>query len=180
MTWIDQFHKSLNAPVPYPTMLLSEQKCAHFCSEWSIVEYGTCAFWDLWIRSILICYQFMVLEIDTKRILVCQMNGTVNSWLMYRNRIKHVHWMTVSVIHLMCYNWFRNNVFPTSIWCSDSMWIWIQTGATVLLLSCVMLTQTDPRPAVRPAEGPNSLHWKNVKLEVLSCCTKFHEPHVVL
>ena len=29
------------------------------------------------------------------------------------------------------------------------------------------------------AEGPNSIHWKNVKLEVLSCCTKFHEPHVV-
>ena len=42
------------------------------------------------------------------------------------------------------------------------------------------LTRTDPRPAVRPAEGPNSFHWKNVKLEVLSCCTKFHEPHVVL
>ena len=36
------------------------------------------------------------------------------------------------------------------------------------------------RTAVRPAEGPNSFHWKNVKLEVFSCCTKFHEPHVVL
>ena len=48
----DQFHKSQNAPVPYPTMLHSEQKCAHFCSEWSIVGYGTGAFWDLWIRSI--------------------------------------------------------------------------------------------------------------------------------
>ena len=41
------------------------------------------------------------------------------------------------------------------------------------------VTRTDPRPAVRPAEGPNSFHW-NVKLEVLSCCTKFHEPHDVL
>ena len=30
---IDQFHKSHNPPVPYPTMLHSEQKCAHFCSE---------------------------------------------------------------------------------------------------------------------------------------------------
>ena len=49
---IDQFHKSQNAPVPYPTMLYSEQKCAHFCSEWSIVGYGAGAFWDLWIRSI--------------------------------------------------------------------------------------------------------------------------------
>ena len=44
---IDLIHKSQNAPVPYPTMLNSEQKCAHFCSEWSIVGYGTGAFWDL-------------------------------------------------------------------------------------------------------------------------------------
>ena len=44
---IDLIHKSQNAPVPYPTMLHSEQKCAHFCSEWSIVGYGTGAFWDL-------------------------------------------------------------------------------------------------------------------------------------
>ena len=36
----DQFHKSQNAPVPYPTMVHSEQKCAHFCSEWSIVGHG--------------------------------------------------------------------------------------------------------------------------------------------
>ena len=49
---IDQFHKSQNAPVPYPTMLHSEQKCAYFCSDWSIVRYGTGAFWDLWIRLI--------------------------------------------------------------------------------------------------------------------------------
>ena len=28
---IEQFHKSQNAPVPYPTILHSEQKCAHFC-----------------------------------------------------------------------------------------------------------------------------------------------------
>ena len=42
------------------------------------------------------------------------------------------------------------------------------------------VTRTDPRPAVKPAEGPNSFHWKNVQLEVLSCCTKFHEPRVVL
>ena len=30
---IDQSHNSHNAPVPYPTMHRSEQKCAHFCSE---------------------------------------------------------------------------------------------------------------------------------------------------
>ena len=44
---IDQPHKSHNAPVPYPTMHHSEQKCAHFCSEWCIVGYGTGALWDL-------------------------------------------------------------------------------------------------------------------------------------
>ena len=44
----------------------------------------------------------------------------------------------------------------------------------------VGVTCMDPRPAVRPAEGPNSFHWKKVKLEVLHCCTKFHKPHVVL
>ena len=47
-----QFEKSQNAPVPYPTMLHSEQKCAHICFEWSLVGYGAGAFWDLWIRSI--------------------------------------------------------------------------------------------------------------------------------
>ena len=49
---MDKFPKSQNAPVPYPTMLHSDQKCAHFWSEWSIVGYGTSTFWDLWIRSI--------------------------------------------------------------------------------------------------------------------------------
>ena len=44
---IDLIHKSQNAAVPYRTMFHSEQKYAHFCSEWSIVEYGTGAFWDL-------------------------------------------------------------------------------------------------------------------------------------
>ena len=38
--------------MPYPTTLHSEQKCVCFCSEWSIVGYGTGAFWNLWIRSI--------------------------------------------------------------------------------------------------------------------------------
>ena len=37
------------------TMLHSEQKCAHFCSEWSIVGYGKGACWDLKIRSIVCC-----------------------------------------------------------------------------------------------------------------------------
>ena len=38
--------------VPYPPLPYSEQKCAHSCSEWSIVRYGTGAFWDLWITGV--------------------------------------------------------------------------------------------------------------------------------
>ena len=45
---IDYSHKSHNAPIPYPTTHHSEQKCAHFCSEWCIVGYGTGALWGLW------------------------------------------------------------------------------------------------------------------------------------
>ena len=44
---IELVHKSRNATVQYPTMLHSEQKFAYFWSEWSIVGYRTCAFWDL-------------------------------------------------------------------------------------------------------------------------------------
>ena len=36
-TPIELIHKTQNAPVPYSTMFHSEQKCAHFCSGWSIV-----------------------------------------------------------------------------------------------------------------------------------------------
>ena len=46
--WIDQSIKSHNAPVPYPTMHHSEQKCAQFCSEWCIVGYGAGELWDVW------------------------------------------------------------------------------------------------------------------------------------
>ena len=49
---IDQTHNLQNAPVPYLTMHHSKQKCAHFCSEWCIVVYGSHALWDLWDWSI--------------------------------------------------------------------------------------------------------------------------------
>ena len=52
---IDHFRKSHKAPVPYPTMHHSEQKCAHFCSEWCIVGYGTGVLRDLCNRSIVMC-----------------------------------------------------------------------------------------------------------------------------
>ena len=62
LNWPDS--ESQNAPVPYPRMLHSEQKCAHFCSEWSIQGYGTGAFWDLWNWSIVIeCNPWWVLSL---------------------------------------------------------------------------------------------------------------------
>ena len=75
MPWsvsIDQFHKSQNALVPYPILLHSEQKCAHFCSEWSIVGYGTGAFCDLWIRSILALLLFLFTLTDSVWTLRCK------------------------------------------------------------------------------------------------------------
>ena len=37
----DLIHKFHNAPVPYPTMHHSKNKCEHFCSEWCIMGYRT-------------------------------------------------------------------------------------------------------------------------------------------
>ena len=58
----NQFHKSQNAPVPYPIMHHSEQKCAHFCSEWNIMRFGTGVCWDLWIRSISTLHNMLALH----------------------------------------------------------------------------------------------------------------------
>ena len=47
-TAMGQYHKSHNALAPYPTILHSEKKYAHFRSECYIVGYWTGAFWDCW------------------------------------------------------------------------------------------------------------------------------------
>ena len=81
-SWIDQVHKSQNAPAPYPTMLHSEQKCAHFCSEQGIMGYGTGAFWDLWMW-------FIAMEMPSVRLgqgALCLVNcelGQELCWLTY-------------------------------------------------------------------------------------------------
>ena len=67
-----------------------------------------------------------------------------------------------------------------STWSCHDISFNIQLGYCVKLPCPPNFTWTDLRPAVRPIEGPNSFHWKYVKLKVLPCCTKFHEPHVVL
>ena len=79
---IDQIHKSHNAPVTYPQELItvisswhpamhhSEQKCAHFCSEWCIVGYGTGALWDLWKWSVTRKWQPRVPPLTAKSVSV--------------------------------------------------------------------------------------------------------------
>ena len=49
---IEQYQNSYNALDPYPAIHHSEQKCAHFCSGWWNVGYGSSALWDLWDCSI--------------------------------------------------------------------------------------------------------------------------------
>ena len=60
----DQFYKLQNAPVSYAKMLHLKQKCAHFRSGWSIVAYGTSAFWDLWNWAIVIGSDQYLLALD--------------------------------------------------------------------------------------------------------------------
>ena len=50
LTHLTYIHKSHDASVPYPAMHHSEQKCAHFCSEWCIVGYETGASWG-WVSE---------------------------------------------------------------------------------------------------------------------------------
>ena len=45
---IEQIHKSHDTPISYPKMHHSEQKCAHFSSEWCFVGYRAGAWRDLW------------------------------------------------------------------------------------------------------------------------------------
>ena len=55
-------YKSHKAPLLYPIIHHSEQKYAHFCSEWYIVGYGTSALWDLWDWSIISSFAHVMAE----------------------------------------------------------------------------------------------------------------------
>ena len=72
----DQIHKSHNTPVPYPTMHHSEQKCAHFCSEWCIVGYGTGA---LWYCKIGLIYNTDVLHVIVKESNNCKISRCIST-----------------------------------------------------------------------------------------------------
>ena len=53
-TRVDLIRKSHTAPSPYHKIHHSEQKCAHFCSEWCIMWYWTGVLSDLCGRSVVI------------------------------------------------------------------------------------------------------------------------------
>ena len=81
-------NRNVHAPVPYPRMLHSEQKCAHFCSEWRILGYGTGAFWDLWNWfiiwvTVLFLYWSMAGQSWAPPICVVILIGPVSSSLAY-------------------------------------------------------------------------------------------------
>ena len=65
---IELIHKSQNVLVPYPTMLHSEQKYAHFCSEWSIVWYGTDDNWDFSIFVYLKAPLIVTIEMQAEHV----------------------------------------------------------------------------------------------------------------
>ena len=114
----DHSHKSHNAPVPYPTMHHSEQKCAHFCSEWCIAGYQELitvisswgyaigALWDLWIWSI-DCLPYRIQEVAAITQLfpdVCPTNS-----FMHENNCGSQHiqawtrWLTFHKWHFQLY-----------------------------------------------------------------------------
>ena len=107
---IDLIHKSQNAPVPYLTMLHSE----HFCSEWSIVGYGTGAFWDLWNWSIglasrarkLVRLYFKALTsacLNAITMILPQLNiFTINLWTLLKVLMFILIWMTHWISQKWC------------------------------------------------------------------------------
>ena len=83
-------------------MLHWEQKCAHFCSEWSIVGYGAGAFWDWWIRSIR-----LLVDIFAVCSLHFESNWTICScWFL----TKRIQILSGSVGHLYLKTW--KNIGP--------------------------------------------------------------------
>ena len=104
---IDLIHKSHNAPVPYPTMHHSGQKCTHFCFELCIMGYTTGAWWDLWdwliafaFHSFIWLYELIEAE-----------------WRIYVSKIWH-HWFRYWLVackapsHYLNQCWFVVNWNP--------------------------------------------------------------------
>ena len=96
---IDQFHKSQNA---------------HFCSEWSMVGYGTGAFWNLWFKSIGILQTNLTdIWIQIQSFLFNKMHLKISSakWKLFchsLNILKYYAWHDIIVQHVQ---------FIWGVWC---------------------------------------------------------------
>ena len=97
---IDLIHKIHNAPVPYPTIYHSEQKCSYFCSEWRIVGYGTGALWHLWDWSIYVKFGTLRLVLFQCWILSKAYTCMWESWHMYGTKTFLSHHVTLISIVL--------------------------------------------------------------------------------
>ena len=58
ITGTDQSHKSNDPPVTYATIYRSDQKCAHFCSDWCVVGKVHCGICELVLFSLKYVYWF--------------------------------------------------------------------------------------------------------------------------
>ena len=133
---IDPMHKSHNAPMPYPTMLHSEQKCAHFCSEWSIVGYGTGArWWDIWLS--LCRFQLPTLPLHGSYVPCTQIINHFIDWAIAPSRKKFSLDDTLCEMEaIFKQQWFegvKESVLGIQwlLWCLyDVMWVEKQTLTT--------------------------------------------------
>ena len=104
---IDQSHKSHTAPVPYPTMHPSEQKCTHFCSEWRIVgmrqvHIGDLILFDLGFDSIVMSYFTNTSKLRWQYFLIYLFEKSIVFWLKF-------HWNMFTMVQLLpiSQHWFR-------------------------------------------------------------------------
>ena len=105
-------------------MLHSEQKWVHFCSEWSIVGYGTGAFWDLWNWSIQNGRHF-VDYISKKKILITN--------IVYHLRLSVKKWLDIEYAHLCRWKSQHPSGFKKQtiyIWFHLTLGIVIEIGRT--------------------------------------------------
>ena len=155
----------------------SEQKCAHFCSEWCIVGYGTGASWDLWIRSIL----FGRVKIRGRS----RFSNFISFYMRFISCLcNYVLLVSVTIILLIIYE----IVIFVSLW----KWSWLQLLFTVIVwwLTGNNLTLLWPclvsniflidrfRAHWRPVNGLT--HWSSVAIwwsqsvstlaKVMACC----------
>ena len=107
-----------------------EEECAHFCSEWCIVGFGTDAFWDLWIWSV-----FTVL-------LMQPWGTTVNRSCKSNRNSKHVHipWYLVCIAGSLASNLsdaINNHEESNSSFTTNRSQVYMSNALIAMLLSVI-------------------------------------------